>query len=108
MAAPRKRNWERLFITPILDAKVRTWRVLEFGYTPVVLQRLPGCHTPVPNGALGVRRWPFAVREKCEEGYTPAISVKSAQTIEKNGDAFCSLQRVAKSKAGRGQEQIAT
>src|SRR2546426_1772478 len=72
MTAQRKRNWEKLFITPILDAKVRTWRVPEFGYTPVVLQGLPGCHTPVSNGALGVRRWPFAVREKCEEADSQA------------------------------------
>ena len=83
MAALRKRNWEKIFITSILDAKVRTWRVLEFGYTPVVRQRLPGCHTSAFNGALGVRRWPFAVREECEAGYTPVFFAKSAEAVEK-------------------------
>src|SRR5260221_3632941 len=36
--------------------------------------------------------------------HTPAFSVKSAQTIGKNGDAFCSLQRGLKSGARTGQK----
>jgi len=53
------------------------------------------------GGPGRVPDWPLGngPRGKEQLGYTPVFLAKSAQTIGKKGDAFRSLQRVAKSEA---------
>ena len=40
-----------------------------------------------------------------EFGYTPVFLAKSAQVAERMGDAFCSLQRVAKSEGNEALKE---